>query len=196
MLFHFALRLVVAITGSSGVIYGIRFLEELKIAGVESHLIISKWGKITIAYETKYTLSQVEKLANYTYSDEDLAARLSSGSFLTDGMVVIPCSMKTLGGIVNSYAENLTVRAADVALKESRKLVLVPREAPFNRIHLKHLLEASEAGAIVMPAMPGFYHKPKTIEDLVDHVVGKTLDLFRIKHDLYERWDRGSKSEK
>lgn len=184
------MRLVVAITGGSGVIYGIRFLEELKKAGVESHVIMSKWGKITIAYETNYNAAQIEKIASFTYSDEDLAANISSGSFPTDGMVVIPCSMKTLGGIVNSYAETLTVRAADVTLKESRKLVLVPREAPLNRIHLKHLLEAAEAGAIIMPAMPGFYHRPSTMEDLIDHVVGKTLDLFNIKHDLYERWNK------
>jgi flavin prenyltransferase len=184
----------VGITGSSGVIYGVRFLEELKRAGVESHLIISKWGKITIAYETKYTASQVEKLASFKYSDDDLAASVSSGSFQTDGMVVIPCSMKTLGGVVNSYAESLIVRAADVTLKESRKLVLVPREAPLNRIHLKQFLEASEAGAIIMPAMPGFYHKPTTMDDLIDHVVGKTLDLFEIKHNLYERWDRRLKN--
>jgi flavin prenyltransferase len=189
------LRLVVGITGSSGVIYGIRFLEELKRAGVESHLIISKWGKITISYETKFTIPEIEKLAAVTYSDEDLAARLSSGSFLTDGMAVVPCSMKTLGGIVNSYAESLIVRAADVTLKESRKLVLVPREAPFNRIHLKQMLEASEAGAIIMPAMPGFYHKPETMDDLIDHVVGKTLDLFGVKHDLYARWDNPRKKK-
>ncbi len=176
-------------------IYGIRFLEELKRAGVESHLIISKWGKITISYETKYTIPELDKLASFSYSDDDLAARLSSGSFLTDGMAVIPCSMKTLGGIVNSYAESLVVRAADVTLKESRKLVLVPREAPLNRIHMKQLLEASEAGAIIMPAMPGFYHKPETMGDLIDHVVGKTLDLFGIRHDLYTRWDNKPKKK-
>jgi flavin prenyltransferase len=188
------LRIVVGITGSSGVIYGIRFLEELKKAGVETHLIISKWGKITIAYETKYKVPQIEKIADYNYSDEDLAARLSSGSFVTDGMAVIPCSMKTLGAIVNSFAESLIARAADVTLKETRRLVLVPREAPLNRIHLKQLLEASEAGAIIMPAMPGFYERPKDIEDLVNHVVGKTLDLFQIKHDLFERWEKRRKS--
>jgi flavin prenyltransferase len=189
------MRLVVAITGSSGVIYGIRLLEELKTAGVETHLIVSKWGKITMAYETKHKSRDVEKLASFVYPDEDLAARISSGSFLTDGMVVIPCSMKTLGGIVNSYAESLTVRAADVTLKESRKLVLVPREAPLNRIHLKHLLAASEAGAIIMPAMPGFYHRPSTMDDLIDHVVGKTLDLLGVKHHLYERWDERLKKK-
>lgn len=182
------MRLVVGISGGSGVIYGVRFLEELKKVGVESHLIVSKWGAITLSYETEYNLEYVKRLASYYYSQEDLAARVSSGSFLTDGMAVIPCSMKTLGGIVNSYSDSLLVRAADVTLKEGRRLVLVPREAPLSRLHLKHLLDASDAGAVIMPAMPAFYHKPKSIDQLIDHVVGKALDLFGITHNLYKRW--------
>jgi len=189
------LRLIVGISGSSGSIYGIRLLQELKRLGVESHLIITKWGGITITYETDMRVEEVKKLATYSYSDDDLAARISSGSFLTDGMIIMPCSMKTIGGILSGNADSLLTRAADVTLKEARRLVLVPRETPLNRIHLKNMLSAAEAGAIIMPAMPAFYHKPKSLDDVIDHLVGKALDLFGIKHDLYERWRDIKKSD-
>ena len=133
-------------------------------------------------------VEDVKSLATYSYSDDDLAARISSGSFKTDGMIIIPCSMKSLGGLVSGNAESLLVRAADVTLKEARRLVIVPREAPLNKIHLKNLLAAADAGSIVLPAMPGFYQRPETMDDLIDHVVGKALDLFNIEHKLYKRW--------
>ncbi|HZW57594.1 MAG TPA: UbiX family flavin prenyltransferase [Nitrososphaerales archaeon] len=182
------MRLIVGISGGSGSIYGIRFLEVLRDLGIESHLIITKWGGITITYETDMKIEAVKRLASYTYSDDDLAARISSGSFLNDGMIIIPCSMKTIGGILSGNADSLLVRAADVTLKEARRLVLVPRETPLNKIHLRNLLSVAEAGAIVMPPMPAFYHNPKSIDDIVNHIVGKALDLFGVKHDLYKRW--------
>jgi len=190
------LRLIVGLSGGSGVIYGIRFLEELKKRGVESHLVLTKWAAATIGYETDWTVEEVKRLAAYVYSNEDLAARIASGSFINDGMIIIPCSMKTLGGIVSGYAESLLARAADVTLKEARRLVLVPRETPLNRIHLRNLLAASEAGAIILPAMPAFYHNPRTLDDIVNHLVGKALDLFGIKHNLYERWHGASAERK
>jgi len=182
------LRLVVGISGSSGSIYGIRLLQELKKLDIETHLVLTKWGGITLTYETDMHVEDVRSLATYSYSDDDLAARISSGSFRTDGMIIIPCSMKSLGGLVSGNAESLLVRAADVTLKETRRLVLVPREAPLNKIHLKNLLAAADAGALILPAMPAFYHKPETIDDLINHVVGKALDLFGIEHHLYKRW--------
>src|SRR5579875_247928 len=182
------MRLIVGISGGSGSIYGIRFLEVLRDLGIESHLIITKWGGITITYETDMKIEAVKRLASYTYSDDDLAARISSGSFLNDGMIIIPCSMKTIGGILSGNADSLLVRAADVTLKEARRLVLVPRETPLNKIHLRNLLSVAEAGAIVMPPMPAFYHNPKSIDDIVNHIVGRALDLFGVKHDLYKRW--------
>lgn len=182
------MRLIVGISGGSGSIYGIRFLEVLRGLDIESHLVITKWGGITITYETDLKLDGVRRLASFSYSDDDLAARISSGSFLNDGMIIIPCSMKTIGGILSGNADSLLTRAADVTLKEARRLVLVPRETPLNKIHLRNLLSVAEAGAIVMPPMPAFYHNPKSIDEVVDHIVGKALDLFGVKHDLYKRW--------
>ena len=183
------MRLIVAITGSSGAIYGIRLLEALREAPqVEVHLILSKGGKLTAALETGRKARDIEKLARHVHSDQDLAASIASGSFRTAGMIVAPCSMKTLSGIVHSYADNLVVRAADVVLKERRKLVLMPRETPLHVGHCRLLLQAAEMGAIVAPPIPAFYGKPKTIDDLVNHSVGRVLDLFDIESKLVRRW--------
>lgn len=176
------------ITGASGAIYGVRLLEALKKHNVETHLIISSWGAEMIRYETELRVEDVKALASHVYDDNDLSARPSSGSFRLDGMVVIPCSMKTVAGIASGYTSTLLTRAADVALKEGRRLVLVPRETPFSAIHLRNMLELSRLGVTILPAMPGFYHKPKSVNDLVDHVVGKVLDQFNIRHDLFKRW--------
>jgi 4-hydroxy-3-polyprenylbenzoate decarboxylase len=187
------MRLIVAITGSSGAIYGIRLLEALRrISKVETHLILSRSGKLTIGLETGYSVKQVAALADVVHSDQDLAASISSGSFKTAGMIVAPCSMKTLSGIVNSYADTLVVRAADVVLKERRKLVLMPRETPLHVGHCRLLLQAAEMGVILAPPMPAFYNKPRSLDDTVVHSVGRVLDLFDIDNKLVRRW-KGSK---
>jgi 4-hydroxy-3-polyprenylbenzoate decarboxylase len=186
------MRLIVAITGSSGAIYGIRLLEALRAAPkVEVHLILSKGGRLTAALETGRKAKDIEKLAHHVHSDQDLAASIASGSFKTAGMIVAPCSMKTLSGIANSYADNLVVRAADVVLKERRRLVLMPRETPLHAGHCRLLLRAAEIGAIIAPPIPAFYGKPKTIDDLVNHSVGRVLDLFDIESSLVRRWKGG-----
>jgi 4-hydroxy-3-polyprenylbenzoate decarboxylase len=183
------LRLVVAITGASGVIYGIRALEALKELRVETHLIMSEWGERTVAIETGKTGNHVRSLASVVHDDKNMAAPISSGSFKLDGMVVIPCSMKTLASIANGLDDTLASRAAGVCIKESRKVVVVPREAPLSRIHLENMYKLSGVpNVVIMPAMPGFYHRPKTMDDLIDHVVGKVLDQFGIEHGLYRRW--------
>jgi flavin prenyltransferase len=182
------LRLVVAITGASGVIYGIRALEVLKQLQVETHLIMSEWGLRNIKIETEKTADYVRSLATKCYEDDNMAAPMSSGSFNTDGMVVVPCSMKTLASIANAFDDSLVSRAAGVCIKEQRKLVLVPRETPLSKIHLDNMSKVADAGGIILPAMPGFYHRPKTMEEMVDHVVGKVLDQFNIKHNLFKRW--------
>lgn len=181
-------RLVVGISGASGAIYGVRLLEVLKSKGVETHLIITPWGEEMIRVETDMSPDDVKNLATQVYDDKDMAARVSSGSFKFDGMVVIPCSMKTISAIANGYASTLLVRAADVTMKEGRKLVVVPRETPVNQVHLKNMLQLAQMGVTVLPAMPGFYHRPISMGDLVDHVVGKVLDQFNIEHNLYKRW--------
>ncbi|MCX7965817.1 MAG: UbiX family flavin prenyltransferase [Syntrophorhabdaceae bacterium] len=182
-------KIIVAITGATGVIYGIRLLEVLKEAGVETHLIISKVGKKNIELETGYDIKDVESLASRVYSVDDLAAPISSGSFKTDGMVVIPCTIKTLSGIAHSYNDNLIIKAADVVLKERRTLVLVVRETPFHKGHLELMLKVADLGGIVLPPVPAFYHFPKKIEDLIDHTIGKVLDIFHIEHALFKRWE-------
>ena len=188
------MRLVIAITGASGVIYAIRALEVLKALKVETHLIMSEWGEKTVAIETDRTGDQVRSLATRVYDDKNMAAPVSSGSFKVDGMAVIPCSMKTLASIASGFDDTLVSRAAGVCIKESRKVVIVPREAPLSKIHLENMGKlAGIPGVVIMPAMPGFYHRPKTMEDLIDHVVGKVLDQFGIEHDLFNRW--GSKGE-
>jgi 4-hydroxy-3-polyprenylbenzoate decarboxylase len=180
---------VVAITGASGVVYGIRMLKVLKDLRVETHLIMSEWGAKNIRIETDETADYVHSLATKYYEDNNMAAPLSSGSFRTDGMVVVPCSMKTLASIANAFDDSLVSRAAGVCIKEQRKLVLVPRETPLSKIHLENMNKLASAGAVILPAMPGFYHRPKTMDDLIDHVVGKVLDQFNIDHGLFKRWD-------
>lgn len=184
-------RLIVGISGASGAIYGIRLLEVLQqLPEIDTHLIISKAAKRTIVLETDYKVDQVEKLANEVLPDHDIAASVSSGSYKTSGMVVIPCSIKTLSGIANSYADNLLVRAADVVLKEQRKLVLVLRETPLHLGHTQLMTRSIEIGATLLPAMPAFYHRPSTIDDLINQTVNRVLDQFDIElpDDLFERW--------
>lgn len=183
------MRLVVAITGATGAIFGIRLLEVLKQMEVETHLIVSRWGGVNIEQETTYSLRAVEALATVCHRAENLAATISSGSFRTDGMIIAPCSMKTLAGIRNGYADSLVVRAADVILKERRKLVLLTRETPLNEIHLENMLALTRMGAIVLPPVPAFYNRPQSIGDLVDHIVGRTLDQFGLEMPLLKRWE-------
>ena len=188
------MRLIVAITGASGAIYGIRLLEALReVPDVETHLVLSNGGKLNIALETDRDPRDVEALAHEVHNDQNLAATIASGSFATGGMIVAPCSMKTLSGIVNSYADNLVVRAADVILKEQRKLVLMPREMPLHVGHCRLLLQAAEMGAVIAPPMPAFYNEPQTLDDIVNHSVGRVLDLFGIESGLVKRW-RGAKA--
>ena len=163
-------------------------LELLKETDYETHLIISGSGRLNIEIETRYKLRDVEAMADFIYDHKDMAASLSSGSFLTAGMVVIPCTIKSLSGIANSYNENLLVRAADVTLKEKRKLVLVVRETPLHIGHLRLMSLAAEMGAHILPPVPSFYHRPKTIEDIIDQTIGKIFDYFGIEHDLFKRW--------
>ncbi len=187
-----AKRLIVGISGASGTIYGIRLLEVLReVEEVETHLVMSNAAKRTMLLETDYSVDAVEALADRVYRMSDIAAAISSGSYKTVGMVVAPCSMKTLSGIVISYADNLLLRAADVVLKDRRKLVLLPRETPLHLGHLRLLTQATEIGAIVMPPLPAFYHRPQTIQDLVDHTVNRVLDLLEIEleNDLFKRWE-------
>jgi len=182
------MRLIVAITGASGVIYGKRLLEVLQNKKIETHLIISKAAEKIIEHELEATRKDIEKLADHVYSVDDLTAPIASGSFKTDAMIIIPCSMKTLAGIAHGYAENLILRAADVMLKEKRKIILVPRETPLNIIHLHNMLRLAEQGVTIVPAMPAYYHKPKNVSGIVDYVVGKVLDCLEIEHMLFKRW--------
>lgn len=183
------MRLIIGITGASGVIYGIRLLEVLsKSKGIETHLIISKAGELNIRYETNWKVEEVKPLANFSYDVHDLGAPLSSGSFKTDGMVIAPCSVKTMSALANSYTENLLLRAGDVTLKERRRLVLLVRETPLHLGHLRNMERLSEMGAIIMPPVPAFYHRPTTIQDIIDHTVGKILDILGIEHNLFHRW--------
>ncbi|MEM4378739.1 MAG: UbiX family flavin prenyltransferase [Candidatus Nitrosotenuis sp.] len=182
------MRLVIGMTGSTGIIYGVRALEVLREHKVETHLVITEWAKKCLAIETDYSIEYVKKLAT-TYSDDsNLAASISSGTYKTDGMIIIPCSMKTLSSIANGYDETLVARSAGVTLKESRKLVLVPRETPLTAINLENMLKLARLGVVILPPVPGFYTKPKSIEQIIDHTVGKCLDQFNIEHDLYKRW--------
>jgi len=185
-------RIVVGISGASGIIYGIRVLEILKTSPeIETHLILTNGARITMALETSKNPEQVEALAEHVHSQDNLASSLSSGSFKTEGMIVAPCSMKSLSMIAHSLNDNLLVRAADVTLKERRKLVLVPRETPLHLGHLRAMAAVTEMGGIILPPVPSFYHQPKTIEDVVDQTVGKALDQFHIPHQLFNRWGGG-----
>jgi 4-hydroxy-3-polyprenylbenzoate decarboxylase len=181
-------KLIVGISGATGVIYGIRLLEVLSKSDVETHLIITEAAKKTILMETNWEIKKIKSLAKVTYDIKDLGAAISSGSFLSEGMVIIPCSIKSLSGIANSFNENLLIRAADVTLKERRKLVLVVRETPLHLGHLELMLQASRIGATLLPPIPAFYFHPKTIDDLINPTVGKVLDLFGMNHHLFNRW--------
>ena len=183
------MKLIVGISGATGAIYGIRLLEVLnKTPQVETHLVITEPARQTITEETGWTISQVESLASHVYDNQDIGAAISSGSFDTEGMVVCPCSIKTMSSIVISYNNNLLVRAADVTLKERRRLVLVVRETPLHSGHLRSMAELSDRGAIILPPMPAFYHHPESIDDIINQTVGKVLDQFKIKHHLFDRW--------
>lgn len=183
-------RLVVGLSGASGAIIGVRLLCALRRLGShETHLVVSASGAVTAAQELGLARGDLESLADVVHNVRDIGAAIASGSFLCDGMVIAPCSMKTLAGIANGFADNLLTRAADVMLKERRRLVLVARETPLNLAHLRNMTLATEMGAIVMPPVPAFYAQPKTVEDIVDHTVGRILDLFAIQHDeIAQRW--------
>jgi flavin prenyltransferase len=182
-------RIVVGISGSSGPIYGIRTLEALRNAGdIEIHLVLSETALHTIGLETTFTPAQVDALADKVHSNCDLAASISSGSFQTDGMIVAPCSMRSLSEIAHSSTTRLLTRAADVHLKERRRLILMVRETPLHLGHLRNMVRATEIGAIILPPVPAFYHRPKTVDDIINHSVGKALDLLSVRHNLFQRW--------
>jgi 4-hydroxy-3-polyprenylbenzoate decarboxylase len=189
-------KIVVGISGASGAIYGIRFLEVLSHADdIEVHLVLSPSAGRTIADETDWKVSDVKDLADEVHDHRDIGAPLSSGSFRHDGMIVAPCSVKTLSGIVNSYDDNLLTRAADVALKEKRRVVLLVRETPMHLGHIELMARAASYGAVVMPPVPAFYHRPKSIDDIVNQSVGKALDLFDVSHRLFRRWKETEPTE-
>jgi 4-hydroxy-3-polyprenylbenzoate decarboxylase len=182
------MRVIVAVTGASGAIYAKRLLEVLQAKNIETHLTMSEAAERVVAQELELGREDLEKLATYAHSVDDLGAPISSGSFKTDGMIIVPCSMKTLAGISHGYTDNLVLRAADVVLKEKRKLVLVVRETPLSIIHLRNMLDLAKQGVTILPAMPGYYYKPKTVNALADYIVGKILDILQIEHDLFTRW--------
>lgn len=182
------MRLIIGITGATGTIYGVRLLERLREAGVETHLVISRWGARTLLHETPYTREQVEALATVSHAPGDMGASISSGSFRTDGMIIAPCSAKSLAAIAHGFGENLIHRAADVALKEHRKLVLAVRESPLSAIHLENMLTLARMGAMVMPPLPAFYNHPRTIDDIVDYTVARMLDQFGLEVSGSARW--------
>ncbi|MSP51518.1 MAG: UbiX family flavin prenyltransferase [Alphaproteobacteria bacterium] len=185
------MRLVVAITGATGTVYGIRLLEALRDAKVEAHLIVSKWGQQTLEHETTQSIDHVRSLAHRWYQPGDFAAAVSSGSFLTAGMVIIPCSMRTLASLACGLSENLIHRAAEVTLKERRKLVVAPRETPLTPIHLENMLKLANLGVVVMPPMPAFYSAPQSIDDLVTDFVARVLDQYGVDAPGMRRWDGG-----
>lgn len=182
------MRLIVAITGGSGIIYGIRLLEVCRQLKIETDLVISKPAEVVLKTELNKNVQDILALATRVYQPDDIAAPISSGSVYIDGMVISPCSMKTLGAIASGITIDLITRAADVTLKQGRPLVIVPRETPLNLIHLENMARLKRAGAVILPASPAFYHSPKTIDDLVNFIVGKILDVFKIEHQLYRRW--------
>ncbi|MDO5824650.1 UbiX family flavin prenyltransferase [Methanobrevibacter sp.] len=181
--------IVVGITGASGAIYGIRLLESLKELNIETSLVISDLGKVVIESETDYSAEDVINLADNYYNFHDLTASINSGSFKTDGLVIVPCTMKTLSSIAHGYGSNTITRVADVSLKEKRPTIIVPRETPLRSVHLKNMLTLSQEGATILPAMPGFYSNPKTIDDQIDFIVGKILDSLKVENNLFERWE-------
>lgn len=188
-------RLVVAITGATGAIYGVRLLQQLAATpGVESHLVVSDAASLTLHQEVGMQRRDVEALAHVVHRNRDVGAAIASGSFQTDGMIIAPCSMKTLASVAHGLSDNLVARAADVALKERRRLVLMVRETPFNLAHLRNMTAVTEMGGIVFPPLPSFYHRPATIDEMVDHTIARVLDLFGVKHALAPRWS-GMKSD-
>ena len=182
------MSIVVAITGASGAIYGLRMLEVLAEKNFETHLVITKTAKNILRQETEKSVEEIESLASYHYDDNDLMAPIASGGFKTIGMIIAPCSMKTLAAISSGFSNNLVSRAADVTLKERRTLVLVPRETPFSAIHIRNMLRLANIGAIILPPIPAFYNSPKSINDLVDHTIGKILECYGVEHTLYRKW--------
>ena len=183
------MKIVVGITGASGSIYGIRLLEALKSLGHETHLVITDSGQQVVEYECGKTMEDLEKLAYRVYDVHNIGAAIASGSFRMDAMVVVPCSMKTVASIATGVSDNLLTRAADVTLKEARPLIVVPRETPMHAGHLENLLKLTHLGARILPACPGFYHRPETIDDIVNIMVGKICDALRIDTDLFKRWE-------
>ncbi len=183
------MRLVIGISGATGAIYGVRLLEVLHTSKeIETHLVISDPGKRTIEHELDMSVKAVEGMADYVHDINDIGASISSGSFKTNGMVIAPCSIKTMSALANCYNTNLLVRAGDVTLKEGRPLVIVARETPLHAGHLRQMMDLAQLGAVILPPVPAFYHKPKTIDDIVNHTIGKILDRFDIDHNLFERW--------
>ncbi|MFZ6733378.1 UbiX family flavin prenyltransferase [Undibacterium sp. Ji42W] len=182
-------RLIVAITGATGAIYGVRLLQVLRnISGVESHLLISEAGVLNLHQEMNLKRKDVDALADVVHNVRDVGASIASGSFLSDGMVIAPCSMKTLAAVAHGLSDNLITRAADVVLKERRRLILMVRETPFNLAHLRNMTAVTEMGGIIFPPLPGFYHRPQSIEEMVDHTLGRVLDMFALPHALTPRW--------
>ncbi|MGH9969556.1 MAG: UbiX family flavin prenyltransferase [Pyrinomonadaceae bacterium] len=182
-------RLIVGITGATGIIFGVRVLQMLYGSGVETHLVMSKWAARTLLHETPHTQEQVQRMATHNYPLGDQGAAISSGSFVKLGMVIAPCSMRTLAAIANGLGDNLIHRAADVILKERRKLVLVVRESPFNDIHLENMLKLSRMGVVILPPLPAFYNHPQTLDDMISHITMRILDQFEIHLDVVNRWD-------
>ena len=187
-------RIVIGISGASGVVYGVRLLDALHDLDVETHLVMSKSAKVTLAYEMDLKVSEVSAKADFTYQPEDIGAAISSGSFLTMGMIVAPCSIRTLSEIATGVTSTLLSRAADVVLKDRRRLVLMVRETPLHLGHLRSIAQVTEAGAIVMPPVPAFYAKPRSIDEMIGHSIGRVLDMFEIKNDLVKRWGEGGSS--
>ncbi len=183
------MKVILGITGASGVIYGIEVLRALSELGIEVHLILSKWAQETIKIETSYSVKEIEKMAFYSYDNNNLAAQPASGSFENDGMIISPCSMKTMAAIANGYTDNLVVRAADVTIKEKRKLVIVPRETPLSLIHLENMLKLAQLNTVIVPPMPAMYINPKSISDLVMHTVSRILDQIGVKNNISKRWE-------
>jgi 4-hydroxy-3-polyprenylbenzoate decarboxylase len=182
------MRIIVGITGATGVIYGVKLLEKLREAGVETHLVMSRWGARTLMHETPYSREQVEAFAHTVYSSNDMGAAISSGSFETGGMAIVPCSARTLGAIAAGFGDSLIHRAADVVLKERRKLLLAVREAPLHEIHLENMLKLSRMGAVIIPPMPAFYTNPRSLTDIVEHTVARMLDQFGVNMPGAKRW--------
>jgi 4-hydroxy-3-polyprenylbenzoate decarboxylase len=189
-------RLIIAITGATGAVYGVRLLELLRATpGIETHLMISEAGVLNLHQELDMKRKEVEALAHVVHNVRDVGAAIASGSFQSDGMIIAPCSMKTLASVAHGFADNLIARAADVVLKERRRLLLMVRETPFNLAHLRNMTAVTEMGGIIFPPLPGFYHKPQSIAEMVDHTLGRVLDLFDIEHTLTPRWNGLKTSE-